>query len=701
MASRTDSGRFCFQLSRITGSLFERMFLVQKTIDRARHESGKRGIAATLDAVARETESKTDWADLVTIYKRLRSETSVLPREDFLSGLAILGIASRRTLRLHQYLSLLPTEEAPKTILTGLRLSMQSEYDAIRPTALMLPELNYYEFDLTSILSRDSIFPALVMPAEFERKVIRLSGSDIASPLCWPIAFHEFGHAIADRHGLADSAGYAASSTDPLVTLQRQYYGEFFADAVAARAVGPSGALALIRLQSMLFTTGRLPGPSASHPSVLARVDAVAKLLGEEAMRPFAETIEEERWLSAQLLQNPKEIALFAHIDQNICPPIADRAAADAVALPIRGFDAGSVLRSHRLADRLLRGVPPAGIRWVEKAIVRPEIEAATNANDAERFRQGLRLMAERAASPGEVFTAGYLRLENDLPPVLDSILSTAPTTWREWVSPVKGVFDRDELLMAALQTIEIHHFLVEHSEAAGDSLTPPDPGPLPVSAGEGDTTPMVGGILTDSQIALRMLEPNPERRVYVTPLVDPLTQIGPASIDIRLGADALVFTNVNFTSLDPLLPEEQAAELVSRHSRTYEITPDSPLILHPGEFALAASFEYLRLPPDLACRLEGRSSYGRGGLLVHATAGFIDPGYRGRITLELTNLGKVPLPLYPGTRIGQLCFFGAQRTMLSYGAKHERKYSGALRTLASRYFQDREFRWYRAKSSP
>ena len=206
--------------------------------------------------------------------------------------------------------------------------------------------------------------------------------------------------------------------------------------------------------------------------------------------------------------------------------------------------------------------------------------------------------------------------------------------------------------------------------------------------------------MLGDSKIALRLVQDDERERIYITPLIDPTVQIGPASMDIRLGPDALVFANVNFVCIDPLLPEDVSISQLAAYSRTYELTPRAPLILHPGEFALAASLEYVRLPSNIASRLEGRSSYGRAGLLVHAIAGFIDLGFRGRITLELTNLGKLPLSLLPGTRIGQLCFFPCDGTVLGYADKREQKYSGALMTLAGRFFQDREFSWYRAAAA-
>lgn len=137
--------------------------------------------------------------------------------------------------------------------------------------------------------------------------------------------------------------------------------------------------------------------------------------------------------------------------------------------------------------------------------------------------------------------------------------------------------------------------------------------------------------------------------RVRVDPFEPAMIQ--PASIDVRLDRWFRVFENHKYPFIDP------AAE---QPDLTREVTPDGdePFTLHPGEFVLASTFERVSLPDDLAARLEGKSSLGRLGLLTHSTAGFIDPGFTGHITLELSNVATLPILLYPGMKVGQLCFF-------------------------------------------
>ena len=120
-------------------------------------------------------------------------------------------------------------------------------------------------------------------------------------------------------------------------------------------------------------------------------------------------------------------------------------------------------------------------------------------------------------------------------------------------------------------------------------------------------------------------------------------------------------------------------------------IRPDGHVVLHPGEFTLASTLEFFRLPRDIAGRLEGRSSLGRLGLQVHATAGFVDPGFEGTLTFELINSGKLPLKISPGVRLGQICFFRVAEVQVGYLDKVNSKYGGRLGTEISRIHEDPE----------
>jgi dCTP deaminase len=137
--------------------------------------------------------------------------------------------------------------------------------------------------------------------------------------------------------------------------------------------------------------------------------------------------------------------------------------------------------------------------------------------------------------------------------------------------------------------------------------------------------------------------------RLGLEPFDEAMVQ--PSSVDVRLDRFFRVFNNTRYTHIDPRQQQDDLTTLV-------EAVGDEPFVLHPGEFVLGSTFEAVRLPDDLAGRLEGKSSLGRLGLLTHSTAGFIDPGFEGHITLELSNVANLPITLWPGMKIGQLCLF-------------------------------------------
>ena len=156
--------------------------------------------------------------------------------------------------------------------------------------------------------------------------------------------------------------------------------------------------------------------------------------------------------------------------------------------------------------------------------------------------------------------------------------------------------------------------------------------------------------------------------RVVVEPFDAKMIQ--PSSVDVRLDRFFRVFENHRYEVIDPSVEQPEL-------TREVAVAPNEFFILHPGEFVLASTYEVITLPDDIAGRLEGKSSLGRLGLLTHSTAGFIDPGFSGHITLELSNVANLPVKLYPGMKIGQLCLI-----KLSSSAEHP--YGSAI--YGSRY---------------
>jgi len=159
---------------------------------------------------------------------------------------------------------------------------------------------------------------------------------------------------------------------------------------------------------------------------------------------------------------------------------------------------------------------------------------------------------------------------------------------------------------------------------------------------------------------------------------------VQPSSVDVRLDRYFRLFDNHKYPFIDPALDQPDLTHLI-------EVDPSEPFILHPGEFALGSTFEQVTLPDDIAARLEGKSSLGRLGLLTHSTAGFIDPGFSGHVTLELSNVATLPIKLWPGMKIGQLCFFRlSSPTESPYGSgPYGNRYQGQRGPTASRSFQN------------
>jgi dCTP deaminase len=169
--------------------------------------------------------------------------------------------------------------------------------------------------------------------------------------------------------------------------------------------------------------------------------------------------------------------------------------------------------------------------------------------------------------------------------------------------------------------------------------------------------------------------------RVMLEPYDAAMVQ--PSSVDVRLDRFFRVFENHRYPHIDPSSEQPDLTRLVE--------TPGSEaFVLHPGEFVLASTFEVVTLPDDVAARLEGKSSLGRLGLLTHSTAGFIDPGFSGHVTLELSNVATLPIMLWPGMKIGQLCFFRlSSPSEHPYGsARYGSRYQGQRGPTPSRSHQ-------------
>ncbi|CAN5666993.1 dCTP deaminase [soil metagenome] len=172
------------------------------------------------------------------------------------------------------------------------------------------------------------------------------------------------------------------------------------------------------------------------------------------------------------------------------------------------------------------------------------------------------------------------------------------------------------------------------------------------------------------------------QRRIGIEPF--DASDVQPSSVDLHVDRFFRTFHNARHPYIDVKRPMEGLTELV-------EMDGDEAFILHPGEFVLGSTCEYVRLPTDLVARLEGKSSLGRLGLLIHSTAGYVDPGFEGHLTLELSNVANLPITIYPGMKIGQISFFTLSSPAENpYGSSLlSSKYQGQRGPTPSRYSEN------------
>lgn len=198
---------------------------------------------------------------------------------------------------------------------------------------------------------------------------------------------------------------------------------------------------------------------------------------------------------------------------------------------------------------------------------------------------------------------------------------------------------------------------------------------------------------LARKELLKRMNRRSLKSRLIVTPILDPDEQINDTAIDVRLGNQFILTQKTAFRGLDPG-DKEQIVKDIEKYQTRIIVKFHEPLILHPQQLVLGSTLEYISLPNDLSCYVIGRSSWGRLGLII-ATATFVNPGYKGCLTLEMENIGEVPIILYPGVRIAQLILHTVEGK-----SKYTGKYKCAVGPEFSRIYDDPEMDFWTSKST-
>ncbi len=195
--------------------------------------------------------------------------------------------------------------------------------------------------------------------------------------------------------------------------------------------------------------------------------------------------------------------------------------------------------------------------------------------------------------------------------------------------------------------------------------------------------------VLNDREIILRLLK----NELTITPMINPKIQIGSSSVDLRLGTQFKLIKITKHAYFDPSKDIEIIRREVINYTEKIHVSPMEEFVLHPKEFVLASTLEYIKLPRNLAGRLEGRSTWGRVGLQIHSTAGFVDPGFEGTLAFELYNAGKTPLPLFAGIRVAQISFYECAEATIPYSKKDTAKYSKSTEIIDALFYKDPEYK--------
>ena len=180
--------------------------------------------------------------------------------------------------------------------------------------------------------------------------------------------------------------------------------------------------------------------------------------------------------------------------------------------------------------------------------------------------------------------------------------------------------------------------------------------------------------LLNKKQIVERLVHDDPDKKIVITPFINPDEQVGPVSIDLRLGTEFEVIKSIDNTAQPGFIqsPEELEQSAV-KQKLTVKTEPTEALYIQPGSFVVGYSIEHLKLPADLSAKIEGRNNWGKIGLFVNSTAGLITPGFSGTLTFALKNMSTVALPLYPGVRIAQIYFHQTQEIDFSKNGEDQR----------------------------
>jgi dCTP deaminase len=533
------------------------------------------------------------------------------------------------------------------------------------------------------------------------KTVLELGMCDFSSPPAWAILAHEIGHALdgAASDGRLSAAAvkkaFPRFSQQPAVEVLESWAEEIFCDFIAARVLGPAPMLALLSMEQCTFSirstiwSGRLEAVRRwAHPPTHWRALAVAGFLRHYRdsmlyLTGVAREFAHNASLRLVLQQSARKRTEYEERDRERFEkwflPLA--AALESIVLdqplPSHFIANDSIQRcDHRLERGYPIGAQGEDRHYLDAALI-GYFEDDTQRGVPRAFYQLARQFDEQPLGLPTILLAAHRRRRAIVEEYArDRLRLTDPEEVSTLCSRLAAL-DRTTELSIRMSGVHQHWLEQGGREASEEELAALATTPLTIHTRVPRQTPTVGSeqfLLSDFQIVRRLIA-HRDDIFFVSPLLDTVTQVGPSSIDVRLGTILKVTRVAGSTHLDLSDPVEKLEAQLTAYFQKHQIAPDEAFVLHPGQFALATTLEFLRFPPDLAGRLEGRSTLARFGLQVHATAGFIDPGYAGTLTFELSNAGNLPIRIPPGYRLGQICLFRVDHVQVPYDRKLRRKY--------------------------
>lgn len=535
--------------------------------------------------------------------------------------------------------------------------------------------------------SKDKDAPAVVA-------AILVPYSETASPMRWPLLVHELAHHLSPGGVSSDALRQAVldafdknadSATNIRSEALKDGLSELQADSIAEDAIGVTYAIAMAREAYLIISNRHFEN---GGPSIRQRLEHLEHGSDVSRALPGEWHLDEERIL----VGGQKGVSVAT-------PTVDEMAELARLGEELRKLRNRSTLSDKTERARVLikagdpiPSIPRLGTPSQE------EFEKVARGEHTDQSIKDLFLsVADIPLTDSEILEAAWLdELDTPIEKILTSLL--APASGEEFEDEKARLDAADVRLSRSLQAAAVHQWLITHDSKIREAIATPES--LPASSiADGSTgstadqkqeTPAQplteSSPLSDVQLARRLtLPPSHTRRLVVRPLVDP-GQVGGTTIDLRLGTEWETLRTSRFRGLDPSDDPAEVTDLLNESVEEFRLTAGESqgMVLHPGELLLALTLEYLALPNDLWGQLEGRSTWARLGLQVHATAGMVDAGFKGFLTLELQNTGRLPIVLYPGLRVGQMAFFPVRDIVRPYGAKTGAAYSNQAKARSA-----------------